>query len=160
MELSLTLNGLTLRLREDGDLEALADLWVASWAEAMPQIDFRARRAWLLDHVKTLEAQGALTFCALDAEGRRLGFATVDPESGVLDQIAVAPQAKGAGAARALILKARATSRAPLRLDVNRDNPRALRFYLREGFVVEGEGVNPRSGLAVLHMRDARGVRS
>ncbi|WP_395665321.1 GNAT family N-acetyltransferase [Methylocella sp.] len=152
----MTTDGLRLRPRDGDECGALADLWVESWAEAMPEIDFPARRAWFLDHLARLEADGALTLCAA-RDGALLGFVTVDPAGGFIDQIAVAPRAKGTGAGRALIAAARARARSALRLDVNRDNPRALRFYLREGFVVTGEGVNPRSGLAILHMRDAQG---
>ncbi len=39
-----------------------------------------------------------------------------------------------------------------LELHVNLDNPRAVRFYEREGFVQIGEGVSPRSGLPILSL--------
>ena len=42
---------------------------------------------------------------------------------------------------------------AGLELHVNLDNPRAIRFYEREGFVKIGEGVSERSGLTILHYR-------
>ena len=32
-----------LRRRTDADMDALAELWAASWREAMPGIDFAAR---------------------------------------------------------------------------------------------------------------------
>ena len=40
-----------------------------------------------------------------------------------------------------------------IELDVNEMNPRALRFYEREGFSVVGRGLNPQSGLPTLKMR-------
>ena len=48
-----------------------------------------------------------------------------------------------------------AKRRAPghLMLEVNQDNARALKFYERQGFVREGEGVNPRSGLKTWRYR-------
>jgi putative acetyltransferase len=135
----------------------LADLWVASWREAMPFIDFAARRAWLCRHVPALEAEGALTLCALDAPGHLaskhlLGFLVLDPAAGYIDQLAVAPCAKGKGVARRLLAEARQLSPKGLRLDVNIDNPRAVRFYEREDFVTVGEGLTPQSGLRTLKM--------
>ena len=34
-----------------------------------------------------------------------------------------------------------------IRLDVNQDNPRAVKFYEKCGFTIRSEGVNPNSGL-------------
>jgi putative acetyltransferase len=144
-----------LRQRTDADMDALAELWAASWLEAMPGIDFAARTTWLRGHLPALEAAGAVTVCGFDEAGRLLGFATVDPQNGYLDQITVAPEAKSSGAASALLAEARRISEHPLFLDVNQDNPRALRFYAREGFRTVEAGVNPRSGLKTWRLREA-----
>ncbi len=148
-----------LRRRADADMDALVALWAASWREAMPDIDFSAREAWLRSHLLALEAAGAVTVCGLDEDGRLLGFATVDPQNGYLDQIAVAPEAKSSGAARALLAEARRLSLHPLTLDVNQDNSRALRFYAREGFTTVEAGVNPSSGLKTWRLREATSIR-
>lgn len=146
--------GRAFRVRPRGEaMEELVELWAASWGEAMPQIDFAARRDWLRARLVELEAAGGSTLCAYDAAGALLGFATVDPQSGYLDQIAVAPWAKGGGAGALLLGAARALAGRPLSLDVNRANARARRFYEREGFVVVGEGINPASGLETLRLR-------
>ena len=68
----------------------------------MPDIDFAARRPWFLDHLRALEADGAITICAFDGLNRLLGFATFDPARAFLDQLAVAPEAKGTGAVKLL----------------------------------------------------------
>ena len=39
---------LNLRLRVDDDWPFILDLWVASWRATYPEIDFEARRDWLL----------------------------------------------------------------------------------------------------------------
>jgi putative acetyltransferase len=101
----------------------------------------------------SLEAAGAVTICALDGESRIIGFATVDPATAYLDQIAVAPEAKGAGTAGRLLDEARRLSPRGLELDVNQENTRALRFYAREGFEKITEGVNPNSGLKIWRLR-------
>jgi putative acetyltransferase len=143
----LTLMPLLLRARIDSDLPLLADLWVTAWREAMPQIDFEARRGWFCAYLPKLEAEGALTLCAED-RNVLAGFVTFDARSGYLDQLAVAPIAQGTGIARALLDAAKARTPGIVRLDVNQDNARALRFYEREGFRRRAPGRNPSSGLA------------
>ena len=131
-----------------GHMAELTDLWVASWAEAMPSIDFEARRGWFVDHLSALRDQGTLVWCAFDAStGAMAGVVTLDVATGLIDQLAVAPRMWGLGPARALLDVVRRAAKVPLVLDVNADNARAIRFYEREGFRRTGEGVNPNSGL-------------
>ncbi|PNG27457.1 GNAT family N-acetyltransferase [Methylocella silvestris] len=148
-----TLAAISLRPRRPGDFDALAALWIESWTEAMPGLDFSARRDWLRAHLDVLEAGGGETLCACDRDGGLLGFVAVNPRTGYLDQIAVSVAAKGAGLAGLLLDAARRVACAPLRLDVNQDNPRALAFYRKEGFVTAEEGVNPMSGLKTFQLR-------
>ena len=49
-----------------------------------------------------------MTLCALEAKGALLGFVTLQPRSGELDQIAVAPWAARRGLGRLLLGEARA----------------------------------------------------
>ena len=69
--------------------------------------------------------------------------------------IAVAPAWRGYGVGRELLNAAKRASPGVIRLDVNADNFRALRFYKREGFTRVGAGVNKLSGreTAVLEWR-------
>ncbi|MBO0733452.1 MAG: GNAT family N-acetyltransferase [Methylocapsa sp.] len=126
---------------------------MASWQEEMPGIDFTKRRQWFLDRLKGLEAAGSITMCAIDPSGVILGFFSVDPSTAYLDQLAVAPCAKGSGVASFLLTEAGKVSPHGIILDVNEDNARALAFYERQGFVRIGEGVNPLSGLKTLQLR-------
>src|SRR5208283_384446 len=80
------------------------------------------------------------------------GFVTVDPRTGYLDQLVVAPEAWGGGAAAALVDAAKRTSPSGLDLHVNRDNARAIRFYQKHGFAISGEEANPRSGAPIYKM--------
>jgi putative acetyltransferase len=130
----------------------LTDLWVGAWTQAMPQIDFEARRPWLKAHLEGLRQQGFVTRCALEATGALLGFVTLQPRSGELDQIAVAPWAGRRGLGRLLLNEARALAPGLITLTVNQDNGQALGFYEREGFVKMGEGVNAMSGLRTWRM--------
>jgi putative acetyltransferase len=143
------------RILTEADLPLLAELWVASWQEAMPEIDFTQRRPWFLDRLKALEAAGSITMCAINRGGSILGFFSIDPATAYLDQLAVAPGAKGSGVARFLISEAGRVSPRGIILDVNEDNARALAFYERQGFVRIGEGVNPLSGLKTWRLHRA-----
>jgi putative acetyltransferase len=141
-----------IRLRGD-DLAPLADLWVASWQAAMPSIDFAARRDWFFSHVAAIEQAGGETHCAYDGAERPAGFILIHIGRGVLEQIVVAPERYGGGLGALLLGHAKALCRSGLSLDVNVDNLRACRFYEKHGFAKAGEGINPRSGLPIWHMR-------
>ena len=144
----------------DAERAALLDLWVASWRATFPTIDFDARREWFVKHLAELEAQGADLICMFEdtakpGERKLVGFVLIDPKTGWLDQIAVKPNAFGAGVGRELLNAAKRASPGVIKLDVNADNFRALRFYKREGFHRVGAGVNKLSGreTAVLEWR-------
>jgi putative acetyltransferase len=137
----------------EADLPHLVDLWVAAWSEIGLGINFHDRRAWLIDHLRTLRAGGAEILVGLDAGRRPAGFAVIDTRSGYLDQLCVAPPERGSGLAAALVDQAKRRSPGVIELDVNEMNPRARRFYEREGFSIVGRGFNPQSGLPTLKMR-------
>jgi putative acetyltransferase len=137
----------------EADLPALADLWVAAWRSTGIAIDFDARRPWIDGHLRALQAEGAAILVGLDAHGRTAGFITIDPKTGYLDQLCVAPQEQGSGLARALLGEAKRRSPGLIELDVNETNSRALRFYEREGFLSVTRGTSAMSGLPTLRMR-------
>ena len=131
---------------DSGYLPELVDLWIASWTEAMPDINFEARRGWLCDHLTSLRQAGANVLCAFDpANGVMAGFVTIDPATCWLDQLVVGATYKGSGAAQQLLDAARSVSPGLIRLDVNAENARARAFYARQGFVETGQGENPVS---------------
>ena len=138
-----------IRPMAPGDVTALTELWVASWRHTMPAIDFDARRGWLAD----LLAEPAIATLVAVTQAPQ-GFASLraGPRGTVLEQLAVAPDAKGGGIARALMAAAKTAAPGRLTLEVNRDNARAVRFYLREGFAPTGAGRNKASGLATWSM--------
>lgn len=145
------MSAVALRAMRDEDLAAMADLWVESWQATIPEIDFAARRAWLAGHLARLRETGAEVIVALAEDGIR-GFVTIDPSTGYLDQIAVAEQAKGTGIAALLLAEARRRAPGGIELLVNEENPRALRFYEKEGFVAVERGVN-EGGRATVRLR-------
>lgn len=129
------------------DIEAVVALWVESWNATIPEIDFSTRADWLRERLAGHALAGVVILCAVDDGDTPLGFVTVDPASGHVDQLAVALRCFGKGVATTLIAAARARSPTGLALEVNQENPRAVRFYQREGFAVVGEsttGANRR----------------
>ncbi len=133
------------------DEEVSLALWQRTWQKTYPDIDFAERLVWWRDHWRGLARSARITVA--EAENEMIGFVTVDPGTLYLDQIVVAPEHWGGGLASALIAEAKRVSPRGLDLDVNTDNARAIAFYRREGFVLTGDGVNPRSGRPVHHMR-------
>ncbi len=146
------MSGIELRPHTPGDAAALEALWVASWNATLPEIDFATRRTWFRDWLGTHLAVGAVVLCAWGEDGRIVGFLGIDPGNGHMEQIAVHPDAFGGGVGDALLRAAKALCPAGITLRVNQDNPRAISFYRRAGFVVTGEGVNPGGSLKVLDM--------
>jgi putative acetyltransferase len=134
------------------DLAPLADIWVAAWQAVMPQLDFAARRDWLVTCIRDVEGQGGLTVCAYEPGGDVAGFFLLDLRRAYLEQIAIAPPFFGSELAPRLISEAQRLCPDSLTLDVNADNLRALRFYEKAGFQRGEAGVNPASGLATWRM--------
>lgn len=136
----------------ESDLAPLADLWVASWQATLPAIDFAARSAWFSTHLREIEDRGGVTLCAYSDAGPLVGFILLDPARKRLEQIAVHPAAFGSGLGAFLLDHAKQILGPGLSLEVNADNPRALRFYEKHGFLRESQGVNPHSGLPIWHL--------
>jgi putative acetyltransferase len=133
------------------DEEPVLALWLRTWQQTYPDIDFAARLAWWRDHWRGLLP--AATVVVAEAKEHTIGFVTVDPHTLYLDQIVVAPEYWGKGLATALIAEAKRVSPRGLDLDVNTDNARAIAFYQKQGFVITGQGTNARSRRPVHHMR-------
>jgi putative acetyltransferase len=136
---------ISLRPYRDADLEPALDLWRRAWDMAMPEIDFSARVDWWRDRWNRELVPNNQVIVAEQA-GKQIGFVVIDKRSGYLDQIVVDPAFWGSEAAKHLLDEAKRICPGGITLDVNRDNPRARRFYEREGFVWIGDGKNPISG--------------
>ncbi|MBL8781828.1 MAG: GNAT family N-acetyltransferase [Alphaproteobacteria bacterium] len=140
--------GFILLAYDVAHLPELTDLWVSAWSDAMPAIDFEARRGWFVDHLTAMHDRGVQVTCAFNsANGQMAGFITLDKSSGHIEQLAVAPAYWSKGVAGLLVAHAKSASPRGLRLEVNQDNPRAVRFYEKHGFHRRAAGTNPGSGL-------------
>jgi putative acetyltransferase len=139
-----------LRPYRADDEDAAIALWLRSWQQAYPGIDFAARVAWWRERWRNELVPNAAIVIAEQA-GALIGFVTIDA-SGYLDQLVAAPEHWGSALGEALVDEAKRRAPSGVTLLVNRDNARAIRFYERNGFVHAGEDVNPTSGRPVLKM--------
>ncbi len=130
-----------LRPYTAADEDAAIALWLRTWQQTYPDIDFAARLDWWRTRWRDeLVPQTRITVA--ESAGALTGFVTVNPLTLYLDQIVVAPEAWGTGTAEALIEEARRISPRGLDLQVNQDNQRAIRFYQKQGFAITGEDTN------------------
>ena len=134
------------------DEDAAIELWQRSWQDAYPDIDFGERVTWWRERWRNELVPNANITLA-ERAGAVAGFVTIDPRTGYLDQIVVAPEAWGKKIAEALLAEAKRICPEKIELHVNTDNARAIRFYAKHGFAVTGESRNPLSGRPVLAMR-------
>jgi putative acetyltransferase len=132
------------------DEDAAIALWLETWQQAYPSVDFAARVTWWRERWrKDLVPNAAII--AAEQSGVLIGFVTIDPK-GYLDQLVVGPDHWGSDLGNALVNEAKRVSPVGITLLVNTDNVRAIRFYERNGFVQAGGDVNPTSGKPVLRM--------
>jgi putative acetyltransferase len=133
------------------DEDATIELWRRTWQQAYPAIDFNARVAWWRERWRN-ELVPQAKIVVAESGSECIGFVTVDPRTGYLDQIVVAPDQWGSAAAAMLVDEAKRISPGNLDLLVNKDNARAIRFYEKHGFAHAGDDVNPVSGRPVNRM--------
>ncbi|EJW12914.1 GCN5-related N-acetyltransferase [Rhodovulum sp. PH10] len=141
----------TVRPYRPADEEAVIELWRRTWQTAYPRFDFAERLPWWRERWRR-ELLPIASVVVAEADGEPVGFVTID-DTGYLDQIVVAPEAWGSTAATALLEEAKRVSPTGIALHVNKDNHRAIRFYERQGFSIDGEDVNAHSQSPVFLMR-------
>lgn len=132
------------------DEDAAIALWLKTWQQAYPTIDFVARVPWWRERWRNELVPNAAIIVAEEVAALA-GFVTIDTRA-YLDQLVVAPEHWGSPLADALVDEAKRLSPDTITLLVNDDNARAIRFYERNGFVRAGHDVNPTSGRPVLKM--------
>lgn len=154
---------MSVRRAEPADAREIAEVHVRTWqaayrhafpAEVLDSLSVDDRE----DLARRLLARWSEVIWVAEAEGRIVGFAAVGPsrtedDTGELYAIYVLPEAWGTGAASRLMAEAKAwfaqEGYATAMLWVLADNPRARRFYEREGWRVEGERVDTVYGVEV-----------
>jgi putative acetyltransferase len=143
-------NPFTLRPYRADDEDAAIALWLTTWQQTFPDIDFAVRVPWWRERWRNELVPNATVIVAEEAS-RLVGFVTIDAQA-YLDQLVVAPDRWGSMLGTLLVDEAKRLSPNSITLLVNKDNARAIRFYERNGFVHVGQDVNPTSGRPVLKM--------
>jgi putative acetyltransferase len=135
-----------LRSYRESDEDSSIALWLETWRQAYPSINFDARVDWWRERWRT-ELVPVAQIVVAEQDGALVGFVTIDG-TGYLDQLVVSPAQWGSDVSRALVDETKRLSPTGVTLKVNADNIRAIKFYMRNGFVKTGDEVNT-SGRAV-----------
>jgi putative acetyltransferase len=135
-----------LRPYRESDEDASITLWLETWRQAYPSINFDARVDWWRERWRT-DLVPVAQIVVAEQNGAMVGFVTIDG-TGYLDQLVVSPAQWGSDVSRALVDETKRLSPTGVTLKVNADNARAIKFYVRNGFVKTGDEVNT-SGRAV-----------
>ena len=153
---------MSIRRATAADARAIADVHVRTWqaayrhvfpAEVLDSLSVDEREERWQDHLG-----GRVTAWVAETDGRIVGFVSVGPsrtedDEGELYAIYVLPESWGSGAAPELMAAAKdwfaQEGFATAMLWVLVDNPRARRFYEREGWRLDGSRVDPVRGVEV-----------
>jgi putative acetyltransferase len=135
-----------LRPYRADDEDASIALWLETWRQAYPSINFDARVDWWRARWRD-ELVPVAQIVVAEQDNALIGFVTIDG-TGYLDQLVVSPSQWGSPVSGALVDEAKRLSPAGVTLKVNADNFRAIKFYERNGFKKTGDEVNS-SGRAV-----------
>jgi ribosomal protein S18 acetylase RimI-like enzyme len=146
----------TVRWLDEDDWELLRELRLRSLADAPEAFTSTVERETVLtpDDWRSRTSNSAVAFT--DEQPKGMAVFITDGAKGQLVGMWVAPEARGTGAAAALVdaVAARAgEKRQPLWLCVYVDNPRAKRFYERYGFVADGETCDITGTLTLVEMK-------
>lgn len=140
-----------IRPGSPSDHAMMAEIWQAAWSETYPGVNFTKRRALIEEQLREAET-GRYRLRVAEMSGARVGFTLVEKHSGLLEIIAVIPARWGDGVSKTLIEDAKTQSSGHLTLFVGQGNPRAVRFYHKEGFEIVGQSTSPHSGQPTFRM--------
>jgi putative acetyltransferase len=142
---------MTIRSARSDERETLVDIWLRS-VRATHHFLSEDDIGLLLPHVReALRSDELETWTLAGEDGVARGFMILSP--GRLEALFLAPEHRGRGAGRAMV--EHALARGAVAVDVNEQNPDALRFYERCGFVIDGRSEVDGMGMPfpLLHMR-------
>lgn len=142
---------LTIRRATEADHEALVSIWLASVRRTHTFLSEPEIQA-LLPVVREQALPGLEVWILLDGD-TPIGFSGLDGNR--LEALFLHPDHLGKGGGRRFVDHARSL-KGPLLVDVNEQNPEALRFYEAVGFEVFGRSETDGDGrpYPLLHMRE------
>lgn len=136
MNLSLSM----IRVFQPADLDQVAEIWLTANLQAH---SFIPSEYWKENQALVRELLLQAEVYVYEKGGEILGFAELD--GAYIEGIFVAEEARSQGIGKSLLdfLKAK---KPELRLNVYQKNIRAIRFYEREGFQIQSEGLDEATG--------------
>jgi putative acetyltransferase len=141
-----------IRSRRHSEIPALVEIWLRSVRAThgfLSEQDIAALEPLVRDRV----LPGLEVWVLCDDRDTPVGFMALSGNS--LEGLFIDPAHMGAGGGRRLLEHARGLKGA-LSVDVNEQNPAALRFYLANGFEVIGRSEKDAGGrpFPLLHLRE------
>lgn len=129
-----------IRVFQSADMDQVADLWLAANLQAH---GFISSEYWKENQALIKELLLQAEVYVYEKDGEILGFVGLDGE--YIEGIFVAGKAQSQGIGKSLLdfLKAK---KLELHLNVYQKNTRAIRFYEREGFQIQSEGLDEATG--------------
>jgi putative acetyltransferase len=143
---------MTIRRAKAEDRETLVDIWLRS-VRATHAFLSETEIQSLLPHVREYLTSDAPELWVLCTDGGELmGF--MGMAGNKMESLFLAPEYRRRGGGRRLVRHAREL-RGELLVDVNEQNPAAVRFYESCGFIAEGRSEMDEAGrpYPLLHMR-------
>lgn len=134
-----------IRAYQEGDLDAIAQLWYNTWHETFPHLQHpHPYPEWRELLLTKLIPQGS-TWVA-EVEQQIAGFMLIFPENNYIDQLFVHCRYQSHGIGTKFLDHAKSLYPHELRLYTLRENTRARAFYERNGFTTGDLSVNTFNG--------------
>jgi putative acetyltransferase len=143
---------LTIRPATPADFDDLFDIWLASVRVSHSFLSESEIQA-LAPLVREAALPNLELWVLQLADGKPVGFFGLDGTK--LEALFIAPDHQGQGGGKMLVEFARKL-KGPLTVDVNEQNPKAIAFYERNGFIRTGRSETDSGGrpYPLLHYRD------
>jgi ribosomal protein S18 acetylase RimI-like enzyme len=142
----------TIRPARPDEYDEIALIWMNSFCSTGLEVPSNFLLAKLRAHV-LLEVENGWSLFVADDEGRLAAMLALHLPHRYLDQLFVAPEYQGRSLGRELLAFTRQHLPDEIELRCIRENEKAWRWYEREGFVFEGEKVEPMTGFVMKYYR-------
>jgi ribosomal protein S18 acetylase RimI-like enzyme len=142
----------TIRPARPEEYDEIARIWMNSFCSTGLEVPSNFLLAKLRARVP-LEVEKGWSLFVADDEGRLAAMLALHLPLRYLDQLFVAPEYQGRSLGRELLGFSRRHLPDEIELRCIRENEKAWRWYEREGFVFEGEKVEPMTGFVMKYYR-------
>ena len=142
----------TIRLARSDEYDAIARVWMNSWAST----GIEEASNFLLAKLRVripLEVEKGWSLFVADDGGHLAAMLALHQPNMYLDQLFVAPEYQGQNLGRRLLAFTRQQLPDEIHLRCVRENEKAWRWYEREGFVYEKQQVEPMTGFVMKYYR-------